>query len=273
MTVIVFACCVGISGCMLLWTRRPAGRVSRALRVIVDVYARYSPPVAVSPARLQRRILRRMLESVTLGVRGATLVPAGYVVRLASADFESVRPINEWFCAELAAALRDRADRFGWSCPDRVVLRLAPDESRPAGAPRVEPVFDTRPTPVDTVMDRSTLPRTEPGGIDRAELAGPAGVWAVRGATVLGRSASCTIALDDERVSRRHCRIDRDAGGWFVEDLGSRNGTTCSGAPVHGRHRLRPGDVLDLGGFALRFGVATGDVSGRRVAGTVNRAR
>lgn len=45
------------------------------------------------------------------------------------------------------------------------------------------------------------------------------------GPVVLGRGADATIRLDDDYVSTRHARIAASGDQWFVEDLGSTNGT------------------------------------------------
>lgn len=42
---------------------------------------------------------------------------------------------------------------------------------------------------------------------------------------LLGRNPECTLVLDDDFASGRHARIFRRDGKWFVEDLGSTNGT------------------------------------------------
>lgn len=44
-------------------------------------------------------------------------------------------------------------------------------------------------------------------------------------AVLIGRAPSCTLVLDDDYSSSRHARIFPQDGGWFVEDLGSTNGT------------------------------------------------
>ena len=41
----------------------------------------------------------------------------------------------------------------------------------------------------------------------------------------LGRSQDSTIVLDDDYVSGRHARFFPRDGQWFVEDVGSTNGT------------------------------------------------
>jgi len=41
----------------------------------------------------------------------------------------------------------------------------------------------------------------------------------------MGRSQDSTIVLDDDYVSSRHARIFPQDGQWYVEDMGSTNGT------------------------------------------------
>jgi len=44
-------------------------------------------------------------------------------------------------------------------------------------------------------------------------------------AVLVGRAPSCTLVLDDDYSSSRHARIFPQGDQWFVEDLGSTNGT------------------------------------------------
>ncbi len=42
---------------------------------------------------------------------------------------------------------------------------------------------------------------------------------------LLGRGADATVRLDDDYVSTRHARFVRNGDDWYIEDLGSTNGT------------------------------------------------
>lgn len=44
-------------------------------------------------------------------------------------------------------------------------------------------------------------------------------------AIIVGRSPSATLVLDDDYASGRHARFFPQDGAWWVEDLGSTNGT------------------------------------------------
>lgn len=49
---------------------------------------------------------------------------------------------------------------------------------------------------------------------------------------LVGRALEAEIHLPDAAVSRRHARISRSRGEWFIEDLGSRHGTEIGGARI-----------------------------------------
>jgi two-component system cell cycle response regulator len=71
--------------------------------------------------------------------------------------------------------------------------------------------------------------------------------------TILGRSETADITLDDSSVSRRHARVVVEGGRYFIEDLASTNGTFLAGAPVK-RAPLKNGDRVQIGGeHTFRF--------------------
>lgn len=67
---------------------------------------------------------------------------------------------------------------------------------------------------------------------------------------LIGRGADAAIRLDDDYVSTRHARIASSGDQWFVEDLGSTNGTYI------GAHRLTQPTTLQLGS-TVRIGKTT----------------
>lgn len=74
----------------------------------------------------------------------------------------------------------------------------------------------------------------------------------------LGRAVGNDVVLVDDRVSRRHATIHSQGEGefWLV-DLGSRNGTYLNGRRVSQPTRLRDGDRVQIGPFALAFRLST----------------
>ncbi|HEY7780111.1 MAG TPA: FHA domain-containing protein [Ktedonobacterales bacterium] len=73
--------------------------------------------------------------------------------------------------------------------------------------------------------------------------------------TTLGRAPTNSIVLESTFVSTEHTRIVfRDRSLW-VEDLGSRNGTSVNQQPVAQPVAVRPGDVLQVGDVRFKFAV------------------
>jgi hypothetical protein len=71
--------------------------------------------------------------------------------------------------------------------------------------------------------------------------------------TVIGRSDKCDIVIDSKPVSRQHARIFSNSDGqWFVEDLGSSNGTFVNGERVKSCPISRA-DVIEIGQASLSF--------------------
>lgn len=70
----------------------------------------------------------------------------------------------------------------------------------------------------------------------------------------VGRSRTNDITLPDANVSRRHARITRQAGAFYVEDLGSGNGTRVNdGPPISTMTPFEKGDRIHIGEFKLRL--------------------
>ena len=70
-------------------------------------------------------------------------------------------------------------------------------------------------------------------------------------ALVFGRSRPADVVIDDQLVSRNHCRLSLAMGELFVTDLGSSNGTFVAGRKITGPTFLAPGDRVAIGGCML----------------------
>ena len=66
------------------------------------------------------------------------------------------------------------------------------------------------------------------------------------GTVTIGRSGDNTLTIDDLQASRHHARATREGDGFWVEDLGSLNGTYVNGHPVTAAY-LGPHDLLTIG--------------------------
>ena len=108
------------------------------------------------------------------------------------------------FVLSVASVLR--TDLFGTRVVNR---RPAPPKKRAADAPP-RPARNPR-VPTHLVLTTGPLTGTSLPLRDSGVL--------------IGRNPECALVLDDEFASGRHARIIRGEDGWYVEDLGSTNGT------------------------------------------------
>lgn len=68
----------------------------------------------------------------------------------------------------------------------------------------------------------------------------------IRESLMLGRLDSCDICLRLPNVSKHHCRMLFSNGFWYLEDMGSTNGTKVNGIRITGRKLLQPGDTVTI---------------------------
>jgi len=75
------------------------------------------------------------------------------------------------------------------------------------------------------------------------------------GETVIGRHPDCTIQLKSNTVSRRHARFTKRDGQFYIEDLGSGNGTVVNGTQLEKEkpHAINHEDRIKFGPMLLRF--------------------
>ncbi|MDH4113234.1 MAG: FHA domain-containing protein [Actinomycetota bacterium] len=75
----------------------------------------------------------------------------------------------------------------------------------------------------------------------------------VSGNMVLGRAAECELALDDTYISQQHARLFAKDGSWYVEDLGSTNGTFVNDQRLASPAMVQPGDRVRVGTTVLEL--------------------
>jgi pSer/pThr/pTyr-binding forkhead associated (FHA) protein len=64
---------------------------------------------------------------------------------------------------------------------------------------------------------------------------------------VIGRGEGCEVPLDDTYVSQQHARIFGKNDVWYVEDLGSTNGTYVNDQRLAAPAMLQAGDRIRVG--------------------------
>ena len=99
-----------------------------------------------------------------------------------------------------------RSDMFGARVPE--AARTGGRAPKPAKPPRPR---KRRGAPTQAIVTEGS------NAGERADLA--------QAPILIGRGSDAAIRLDDDYVSTRHARIASSGDQWFVEDLGSTNGT------------------------------------------------
>src|SRR5262249_15824206 len=74
-------------------------------------------------------------------------------------------------------------------------------------------------------------------------------------AMVLGRQTDSTISLESQPVTRHHAPIGRVDSSFFIEDMGSSNGTYINGARIRERTPLSENDTLQIGPYLFNLRV------------------
>ncbi len=126
-----------------------------------------------------------------------------------------------------------RSDMFGARVPEAARAAAAPPRGRRQKAPRRR----GQPTHVFVVEGDNAG--------TRAELADAP--------LLIGRGPDAAIRLDDDYVSTRHARIGASEDQWFVEDLGSTNGTYVGSSRITQPTTLTLGTQVRIGKTVLEL--------------------
>ncbi len=131
-----------------------------------------------------------------------------------------------------------RSDMFGARVPEAARgARGAKTKSKPAKP--VKPAAKRRGSPTHVLV-------VEGGNAgERAELD--------QAPILIGRGTDAAIRLDDDYVSTRHARIAASGDQWFVEDLGSTNGTYIGSARITQPTTLTLGTQVRIGKTILEL--------------------
>jgi pSer/pThr/pTyr-binding forkhead associated (FHA) protein len=176
---------------------------------------------------------------VLLGLRiGVAIALYLFLLTAVRALRAEVRARTMPFRAQTATATR---------APARAAAR-EPSRDRPA-ASNVPPV---------EVVSRGVADRLEVVAYEGDDSAAAAASLTGRsyildGTAVIGRGSGSTIVLPERHVSSRHARLVPEGGAWWVEDLGSTNGTYVGRHRVAGRERLDPSMEVRFGPVVARL--------------------
>ena len=164
-----------------------------------------------------------------MAVRAATLRDQENTIATLSRQLADAKEKQEQLVAEIGALRREREE-----------LKVGKRSTRPAPS--------TTATPAGARVS-GQLALLDPHLYDL-----PSGTtFALNPGATVGRHPDSAILLDDAFVSSHHARFMRESDGWWLTDLGTKNGTFVNGAAIHAPTRLNPGDVLRFGRVRASF--------------------
>jgi serine/threonine protein kinase len=157
---------------------------------------------------------------------------------------------------ELTRFLASRSMEFSGSHLSELVDRVL------AGKRREVDAAEQRMSRDDMLRDQhsviaapSPIPAPTEGPADRARLLVETEqgrlVHVLEGDLIIGRAGQ--LAIPDARISRRHAKIVRRGIDFYIEDLGSSNGTFVNSQKLAAPAILHNGDVVRLGSHLIRY--------------------
>jgi hypothetical protein len=113
-----------------------------------------------------------------------------------------------------------------------------------------EPGLDARPEPSRPVEPRAPILGPDAAGLYLLTDTGQERV--VKERFVIGRGKHCDLVINSGKISREHAAIVQGPDGWYIEDLGSSNGTWFNKQRIT-RRKLEDGDEYFVCSERLRF--------------------
>ncbi len=114
-------------------------------------------------------------------------------------------------------------------------------------APPLAPPASTAPGPAPTPPASGSALRLKV--LEPADQRGR--VYELGDEVTVGRAPGCGVSIPDATVSQLHARVFRDDRAFYVEDLGSTNGTWLNRARVGAAVALKRGDRVQVGSTVL----------------------
>lgn len=191
------------------------------------------------PVDLANRLVRQADLLVTDG-SGGPEIPNRFDVRVNETDMDASINMDE-LTAELNRTLRATATDRGWRTGGPIDVRLGVDRTVGKGSIKCEASSAPAPLPAWGELGEHRGERVFPLADNR---------------TIVGRSDSADVKLDEAEVSRQHAVVFREAGRLWISDLGSANGTNVNGQAIGAEPtEIGTGDMLSFGPvtFAVRI--------------------
>jgi len=197
----------------------------------------------VQPVEIAKALAREMDDGRAVGV-GRVYAPTSFTVTLSADDADNLGDFCSVLAGELTTYLTNHAREHSYHLPVRAQVSFETDADLKIGRFLVAAeLASTAPAPREPVAHDLTTVTVGDTHHD----------FTLTGNRVLvGRVTDCDLCVDDVNASRQHAAFIRGGDAWYVEDLGSTNGTKVNGQLID-RALLTDGDVITIGATRLIF--------------------
>lgn len=220
-----------------------ARSAERRIEQFVERVAGFIFPGQLHPNELGARLVRAADLQLTGSPYGDE-APNWFQIRVNPEELTGDLPV-EALRTSLAAAMEAHSAERGWRLVGPVEVVFDLDADVPRGKVSVNPEFRQG--------QRAAW----------ATLVGESGDVAIRNnRSVLGRDEGCDAVIVDDTVSRIHALLYRENRAFWLQDLGSANGTFSQVGRVSEPQELNQGDVITLGSASFMMSLSDEEGSG-----------
>ena len=234
----------------------------------------------IQPVQVARELLKTMLKNKQVSISNV-YVPNVYRVHMNPEDYAVLESFGETFLIELAKHLYDQGCKQGYTFLNLPVVEIKSVEDIPLGSVKIkiefneavvanweieEENYDNNSEEIEkttVLVDSVRFARSLEDKAGRKKrnyleiIKGPdegKTYYLDQDEVLIGRHEDCGFGINDLELSRRHFKLYSEDRRWFVQDLGSTNGTYVNKLRVD-RYMVNPGDKIKAGQTLLRFNV------------------
>ncbi|MGI5900897.1 MAG: FhaA domain-containing protein [Desulfitobacteriia bacterium] len=235
---------------------------------------------SIQPVQVARELLRAMLRNKQISISNV-YVPNVYSVHLNNKDCSVLKNFGETFRVELAKHLYEEGLKQGFTFLTPPVVEIKADEKLETGEIEIQVEFNEslvvpwqveeekeyykpeeleKTTVLVNKIIKASSAKANPSRKMKYSLEIVRGqdlgkVFPIdKEEIIVGRSSGCDISVQDVEVSRKHFALRKESNRWFIQDLGSTNGTFVNKLRVD-RYLVKPGDRIMAGQTQFSFKV------------------